>query len=112
MVRRKPNMLWGLASELSSARVVYGGDGQLTTYKLLSDTSPSSKTVFMIEESWTEKGVRWFKVKIPTATRTMYEMDKLTEGGNTFESVFCMDKYPLSFDTKPPSCYYTIRYRE
>jgi len=95
-----------------SAKVVYGADGNLTTYKFLGDSNASAKVPFTIEENWTEKGVHWFKVKIPMGSGTLYEIDKLTEGGNTYESVFCMDKYPLTFDTKSPSYYYTIRYRE
>jgi hypothetical protein len=95
-----------------SAKVVYGGDGSLKTYRHLSDTSAAADLTFTVEESWTEKGIRWFKVKIPFGSGTMYEIDKLTEGGNTYESVFGTDKYPLSFDPKSPSYMYTIRYRE
>ena len=99
-------------SGTSSAKVVYTDDGHVMLYKRLSDSYPRAKFTYKIEESWTEKGVHWFKVKIPFGTATMYEIDKLTEGGNTYESVFRKDEYPVSFDAKSPACSYTIRYRD
>ena len=98
-----------------SAKVVYGADGVLIAYRHLSDHT-GYKTVYTIEKSWTEKGAHWFKAKYPIQTRTMhgtmYEIDKLTEGGNKYESVFCWDKYPETFDTMSPSYFHTVRYRE
>jgi hypothetical protein len=95
-----------------NAKIVYGGDGHLTLYKFLSDTTPTAKATFTIEDSWTEKGIRWFKVKILAGNETWYEIDKLTEGGNTYESVFRRDMYPSSFDAKSSPNFYGIRYRE
>jgi len=95
-----------------SAKVAYGSDGTLKTYSHLGDTTESANLTFTVEESWTEKGVRWFKVKIPFYSGAMYEIDKLTEGGNKYESVFCTGQYPSSFDSKSPSYMYTIRYRQ
>jgi hypothetical protein len=94
-----------------SAKVVYGADGVLIAYRHLSDHT-GYKTVYTIEKSWTEKGAHWFKAKMPIQGRTVYEIDKLTEGGNKYESVFDWDKYPSTFDTTSPSYAHTIRYRE
>lgn len=96
-----------------SAKIVYSADGNLTMYKFLKDSNESDKSSFAIEENWTEKGVHWFKVKLSMANgTTWYEIDKLTEGGNKYESVFCRDKYPLNFDPNSPAHYYSVRYRE
>ena len=95
-----------------SAKIVYGADGVFTLYQHLSDHTEMLKTAYTIEKTWTEKGAHWFKVKIPIQTRTAYEIDKLTEGGNKYESVFRWDEYPETFDTKSPSYGHTIRYRE
>ncbi|MEJ2365560.1 MAG: hypothetical protein P8017_12950, partial [Deltaproteobacteria bacterium] len=94
------------------AKVVYGADGVLIAYQHLSDHTGTLKTAYTIEKSWTEKGTHWFKVKFPMQTRPAYEIDKLTEGGNKYEGVCCWDKYPETLDTRSPSCFSAVRYRE
>jgi hypothetical protein len=94
-----------------SAKVVYGADGVVTLYKNLSDHE-GTEIPYTIEKSWTEKGTHWFKVKFPMQTRPAYEIDKLTEGGNKYEGVCCWDKYPETLDTRSPSCFSAVRYRE
>jgi hypothetical protein len=95
-----------------SAKVVYLSDGSAEVYKLLSDAIPIATGTYVIDDDWTESGIHWFKVTAPMGGTTYYEIDKLSNGGNTYESVASTVAYPAQFDPLNPSYYYTIRYRQ
>src|SRR5271169_254404 len=94
-----------------SGKVVYGSDHIVSLYHLSSDTIRYGYGPYTIEKDWTESGVHWFRVRLEFAEGTTYEIDKLTDGGNTYESVFTTGMYPSLFDTT--GLYpYTIRKRQ
>jgi len=54
----------------------------------------------------------WLKVQFTKINMTYFEIVKLTDGGNTCESVFSLVDYPARFDPTSEAYYYTIRHRE
>ena len=93
-------------------KVVYRDDGTVEIYYLISDTTVVATGTYVIEDDWTEKGIHWFKVKTVFGATPGYEIDKLTNDGNTYESVFTSNAYPAEFDPASPSYSYTIRFRQ
>ena len=91
-------------------KVVFRDDGTVEGYNLISDTTVVATGTYIIEDDWTEKGIHWFKVKTVFGATPSYELDKLTNDGNTYESVFASGTYPASFDPTSPS--YRIRFRQ
>jgi hypothetical protein len=95
-----------------SAKVVYDSNGTVSVYKLLSDTRVLAVGTYIIDDSWTEPGIHWFKIRGFLGATTYYEIDKLTNMGTTYESVFSTTAYPAKFDPNNAAYGYTIRYRQ
>lgn len=93
-------------------KVVYGSDNIISLYQLTTDTTRLDSGPYIIERDWTESGAHWFKVKLSFADGTYYEIDKLTNGGKTYESVFTTGQYPTTFDKSGETCSYTVRHRQ
>ena len=101
------------------AREVYGHDGTLSYYQHLKDKTPNdahypiATGTYSIESSWIEGDVYWFKIRCTFGDEIVYELVKLTESGNTFESVLSMGgNYPAAFVPSEEEDYYTVRHRE
>jgi len=90
---------------------IFKGDGTITTYYHIGDSLPWGVGTYSVESDWTEPGVHWFKVKSTFSQWTYFEIAKLTNEGNTYESVGSWDKYPSSFD-KSNNSYLTRNRRE
>ncbi len=91
-------------------KVVFRDDGTVEGYKLISDINVDATGTYVIEDDWTEKGIHWFKVKTVFGATPSYELDKLTNDGNTYESVYDSGAYPASLDPTSPA--YRIRFRQ
>ncbi len=88
------------------AKVVFDQDGVVAEYQRLSNRT-ALKAHYVIQDSWTEPGVHWFKVK-----ETM-RSDLLSTSEIPLKLSVVLGTVPQSFATK--SCghsYYTIRHRE
>ena len=94
------------------AKVVYGSDGTISLYHLSGDTTPYAYGPYVIEKDWTESGIHWFRVKLSFAEGVTYEIDRLTEGGTKYESVFSTGMYPSLFETSGDLYPYTMRKRQ
>jgi len=92
------------------AKVVYRADGSAEIYELISATTADGTGTYVIEADWTENGIHWFKVKYFFGANPGYELDRLTNDGNTYESYFVSGGYPASIDPTSPN--YRIRYRQ
>jgi hypothetical protein len=92
------------------AKVVFQSDGSLAAYTLIADSVPYASGTFTGTSDWTETGIHWFKVQAVLNVTTYYQIDKLTNNGNTHEMVYSTTSYPASFDIS--SQYYTIRTRQ
>jgi hypothetical protein len=100
------------SSPLYPARLVFGNDGVVSQYQRLADKTPL-RFKYVIDDSRTESGIHWLKVRqawpgSPDDCRII----KLTEGGNTFESVGAVGDYPEKFETVSSSYYHETRQRE
>ena len=95
-----------------SGKVVYREDGTWEVCDLISDTNAVATGTYIIEGDWTEKGIHWFAVRADSGNIIGYEINKLTNNGNTYESVFSSSSYPTEFDPTSPSYFYTIRFRQ
>ena len=95
-----------------SGKVSYGNDSQVSLFHLTSDSARYGYAPYVIEKDWIESGIHWFRVKLMFPEGTYYEIDKLTKGGDTYESVFTTGTYPTSFDTSGKVYSYTIRTRQ
>ena len=89
---------------------VFNSDGTITTYYHAGDSLPWASGTYTIESDWTESGVHWFKVKSTFGAYTYFEIAKLTNEGNTYESVGSWGSHPSSFDKSSDS--YSIRNRQ
>jgi hypothetical protein len=99
------------SSPLYPARLVFRNDGVLSQYQRLADKT-ALKINYFIEDSWTESGIHWYKVKATwPGAPGWHSIIKLTEGGNTFESESGLEDYPEKFATAPTS-YHEMRQRE
>ena len=92
------------------AKVMFQVDGSLAAYTLIADSVPYASETFTSTDDWTETGIHWFKVQAVLNATTYYQIDKLTNNGNTHEMVYATTSYPASFDTS--SQYYTNRTRQ
>lgn len=99
------------ASPNFSARVVYGDDGVESDYQRLTDSS-AVRATYSIEDSWTESGIHWFKVKDVWGAYTFYYLIKITEDGNTYEAMSSMGGYPSKFDVTSHAYAHIQRKRE
>ena len=99
------------SSPIYPARLVFGNDGLTSEYQRLADKT-AMKLSYVIEDSWTESGIHWYKVKSSWPGHAAWcSIIKLTEGGNTFEAVSAIGDYPEKFATGPTS-YHETRQRE
>ena len=78
----------------------------------LFDTHVVATGTYVIEDDGTERGIHWFKVKTVFGGTPGYEIDRLTNDGNTYGSVFPWNTYPVEFDPTSPTYSYTIRFRQ
>jgi len=90
--------------------VVYGDDRAELSYQRLTDTS-AVKGTYSIEDSWTESGIHWFKVK-EWGAYTFYYLIKITGDGHNYEAVSAMGGYPSEFDVTSHSYVHIQRKRE
>jgi hypothetical protein len=95
-----------------SGKVIYGNDFAISLFHLTSDKTRYGWGHYSVEKDWVEAGAHWFRVEVVFDDGTYYEIDKLTDNGNTYESVFTTGMYPSSFDTSGVQYYYTIRKRQ
>ena len=89
---------------------VLATDGTISLYYHVGGSLPWAVGTYVIESDWTEPGVHWFKVKSAYSVWTYFELAKLTNDGNTYESVASSDAYPSTLD--PSSRSYTTRSRQ
>jgi hypothetical protein len=90
--------------------VVYGADGTVEAYASAGDTAPLATGTYTVERTWVETGAHWFEVHAVVGSAEYYELDKLTAGGDTYESAWTSSAYPTQVD--PAAANYTIRYRQ
>ena len=95
-------------------KIVYRADGIWEGYDRISDTSPVVKGTYVVDDEWTEKGIHWFAVRAISGDIAGYEINKLSDNGNTYESIFSTISYPssLEFARISPSDFHTIRFRQ
>jgi len=95
-------------------KIVYRADGIWEGYSLISDASPVARGTYVVDDEWTEKGIHWFAVRAISGDITGYEINKLTNNGTTYESIFSTTSYPssLEFARISPSDFQTIRFRQ
>jgi hypothetical protein len=81
-------------------------DGKFEYYPLITDKNPSRQGYYLIiTEAWIDsEGVMWGKSR----GVMRYQLNKISESGNTWEFCECTDKYPTNMDNHP----YIIRYRQ
>jgi hypothetical protein len=92
-------------------KCVFTSDGKITQYYHIAGSLPRAVGTYVIESDWTEPGVHWFKVKSVYLRWTYFEIAKLTNEGNTYESVSSTETYPPAFDTSGQQFSYEIRTR-
>ena len=88
---------------------VLTSDGVISLYYHADGSLPWAVGKYAIESDWTEPGVHWFKVKTVYSTWTFFQLARLTDDGNTYESVASSEAFPLTFD--PSNQSYTTRHR-
>ncbi len=99
------------SSPLYPARLVYANNGTVSQFQRLADKT-ALKISYVIEDSWTESGIHWYKVRSSwPGSADWCSIIKLTEGGNTFESVTAMGQYPEK-SASGPTPYRETRQRE
>jgi hypothetical protein len=91
-------------------KVVLTSDGAISQYYHVEGSLAWSVGTYVIESDWTEPGVHWFKVRSAYSVWTFFELAKLTNDGNTYESVFSSQTYPSGFITSGDG--YRIRNRQ
>ena len=81
-------------------------DGKFEYYPLITDTDPSRQGYYLtITEAWIDsEGVVWGKSR----GVMRYQLNKISDSGNTWEFCERTDKYPTNMDHHP----YIIRYRQ
>jgi len=95
-------------------KIVYRADGAWEGYDRISDASPAASGTYIIDDEWTEQGIHWFAVRAISGEITGYEINKLTNNGTTYESIFSTISYSssLEFARISPSDFHTIRFRQ
>ena len=96
---------------LYAPKFVFTGDGKVTQYYHIAGSLPRAEGTYVIESDWTEPGVHWFKIKSVYLRWTHFELAKLTNEGNTYESAVSTGGYPSTFDRSGQRSSYTIRTR-
>jgi hypothetical protein len=85
--------------------------GAINVYYHIDGSLPWSVGTYVVESDWTEPGAHWYKVKFAfTSTWKYVELVRLSNDGNTYESVGAADAYPSSLDTS--DMYYSIKNRQ
>jgi len=64
----------------------------MSEYQRLTDKSRISFP-YVIESSWTEETIHWFKVRETHEALTLYTLLRLTDSGNTYESFAAWEGY-------------------
>ena len=100
------------SSGIASGKVVYGNDKTVFLYRQSNDNASSASGPYLVEKDWTESGAHWFRVKITFSDGVYYEIDKLTQGGKSYESVFTLGHYPEKFDRTADARSHTVRTRQ
>jgi hypothetical protein len=90
--------------------IVYGADGTVEAYASAGDAEALATGTYTIERAWIEPEIHWFEVHAVVGSTEYYELDRLTDGGDTYESTWTSTAYPTQMD--PAAASYTIRYRE
>jgi hypothetical protein len=99
-------------SNAISPKSLLTSDGAITMYYHIADSVPEAVGTYAIESDWTEPGLHWFKLKSVYGRWTYFELAKLTDGGNKWESVVSTEAYPASFDPSSKASAYVIRTRQ
>ena len=90
-------------------------DGKFEYYLLTTDTNPLRQGYLLtITEVWTDsEGIIWYKATLEEAGGPYYELGKISESGNTWETIGDAINNPTEWDTsKTRYEYYEIRYRQ
>jgi beta-lactamase regulating signal transducer with metallopeptidase domain len=94
-------------------KIIIYPDGKWECYQLTTDTDPSRQGYyFSVTETWTDsEGVIWCKTT-ENIGATVYQLHKISDSGNAWETVSDPDTYPTDVDKSLRTSMYFIRYRQ
>jgi hypothetical protein len=98
---------------LVAAKDVYAPDGTWHSYMSVTDSQSSAKGWFKILKKWTDsEGNIWYRIDFndPGVEIIRHQLTKISNSGNTMESVFSAVEHPKELDKD--NINYRIRYRQ
>lgn len=91
-------------------KVVINSDGTWG-WAMSAKSEPDMKYTYELKEKWTDsEGNIWYKVRLKSHRGKEYALVKISNSGNTRESIFDSHGYPTKIDPKEAN--YRIYYRQ
>ena len=85
--------------------------GEWAAFRSVKSEETAETGKYKITDKWTDsEGNIWYKTEVSHHVQKVYQLDKISNSGKTWELVYSSSKYPMKIDPKDANYY--IYHRE